>query len=127
MPSIYQQGAVYYISVQFQNQRIRQSLGTTELSIAKKLAKEIEPRLLLELQIGQSRRPIRNVSLRVLIGEFLCYDHGWSDNTTRIYRDSLRKYLKEGFPENKSYRAMITRCLNRCYRWGKEQGLIDEV
>ena len=126
MATVYKKDNQYYICVTHRSKRIRRSLRTNDYSTAKKLAKELEPRILLELFTGKSMDPKR-LSLNQLIYEFLSYDHGWSDNTKRIYRDSLRKYVNEGFPENKSYRAMVTRCLNRCYRWGKEQGLIDEV
>jgi len=109
----------------YQSNRLRKSLGTSDYLTAKKLAKEIEPRLLIELASGKSSKPKPIINFKSLVNEFLSYDHGWSSNTKRIYRDSLNKYINEGFPSNKSYRAMIVRCLNRCYKWGSEQGLID--
>ena len=76
---------------------------------------------------GAKEHKRTNLQLPILITKFLAYDHGWRPNTLMINRNSLNHYLKKGFPANKSYRAMVTRCLNRCYRWGYEEGLIDKA
>ncbi len=127
MSSIYKQNDQYYIAVTYQSSRIRRALGTSDLKTARIIAKNLEAKLLLHLITGESDKPLKPLSLRALIKKFLSYDHGWSKNTKRINRDSLRKYLNEGFPLNKSYRAMVVRSLNRCYNWGYEQGLVEKV
>ncbi|MDP6587405.1 MAG: site-specific integrase [Anaerolineales bacterium] len=126
MATLFQQNNRYYISVHYKNNRIKRSLGTSDLNHARKIANKLEPKLFIELITGKNPRATLNLSLPSLISHFLAYDHGWSKNTHRIYKDSLNHYLKHGFPSNKSYRAMVTRCLNRCYRWGHMEGLIDK-
>ena len=126
MPHIFTQQGIYYLTVTYQSNRIRKSLKTCDVKVARDLAKEIEPKLLMELITGCSETKQTNLSLPTLIKYFLAHDHGWATNTHRIYKDSLNHYLRRGFPSNKSYRAMVIRCLNRCYKWGHEEGLIDK-
>ena len=126
MASIFQQDNSYYLSVSYKTNRIKRSLATSNLQQAKKIAKQLEPKLLMQLITDRSETHETNVSLLTLINHFLTHDHGWATNTHRIYKDSLNHYLKHGFPSNKSYRAMVTRCLNRCYKWGYEEELIDK-
>ena len=126
MATLFQQKNRYYISVQYKNNRIKRSLGTSDLHHARKIAKELESKLFMQLITGENLRTTLNLSLHSLINHFLVYDHGWAKNTHRIYKDSLHHYLRYGFPSNKSYRAMVIRCLNRCYKWGHEEGLIDK-
>ena len=126
MPHIFTQQGIYYLTVTYQSNRIRKSLKTHDVKVARDLAKEIEPKLLMQLITGDSPRHTLELSLESLISRFLAYNHGWGKNTHRIYKDSLNHYLRRGFPSNKSYRAMVTRCLNRCYKWGHMEGLIDK-
>ena len=126
MATLFQQNNRYYISVHYKTNRIKRSLSTSNLQQAKNIAKQLEPTLLMQLITGDSPRHTLELSLESLISRFLAYNHGWAKNTHRIYKDSLNHYLKHGFPSNKSYRAMVTRCLNRCYKWGYEEGLIDK-
>jgi integrase len=126
MATLYKHGKNYFLNVQYKSKRIRQSLGTSDLNQARKIAKQLEPKLFMQLITGKSSESNHNLSLPNLINHFLAYDHGWRPNTLMINRNSLNHYLKKGFPANKSYRAMVTRCLNRCYRWGYEEGLIDK-
>ena len=126
MASLYKQGSTYYLNIQYKSKRVRQSLGTSDLNQARKIAKQLEPKLFMQLITGKSSESNHNLSLPNLINHFLAYDHGWRPNTLMINRNSLNHYLKKGFPTNKSYRAMVTRCLNRCYKWGHEEGLIDK-
>ena len=126
MATLFQQNNRYYISVHYKTNRIKRSLSTSNLQQAKNIAKQLEPKLLMELITGNSETKQTNLSLPTLIKYFLAHDHGWAANTHRIYKDSLNHYLRRGFPSNKSYRAMVTRCLNRCYKWGHMEGLIDK-
>ena len=118
MASLYKQGSTYYLNIQYKSKRVRQSLGTSDPAIAKKIANKLEPKLFMQLITGNNPRSTLNLSLPSLISHFLAHDHGWGKNTHRIYKDSLNHYLRRGFPSNKSYRAMVVRCLNRCYKWG---------
>ena len=126
MATLFQQNNRYYISVHYKTNRIKRSLSTSNLQQAKNIAKQLEPKLLMQLITGNSPRHTLELSLESLISRFLAYNHGWAQNTHRIYKDSLNHYLKHGFPSNKSYRAMVVRCLNRCYKWGHIEGLIDK-
>jgi len=126
MASLYKRGNNYFLNVQYKSKRVRQSLGTSDPAIARKIANKLEPKLFMQLITGDSYRPTLELSLESLISHFLLYDHGWAKSTHRIYTDSLNHYLRRGFPSNKSYRAMVTRCLNRCYKWGHAEGLIDK-
>ena len=126
MATLFQQNNRYYISVHYKTNRIKRSLSTSNLQQAKNIAKQLEPKLLMQLITGDSPRHTLELSLESLISRFLAYNHGWGKNTHRIYKDSLNHYLRRGFPSNKSYRAMGTRCLNRCYKWGHIEGLIDK-
>ncbi len=126
MPTLFQQNGTFYLTVNYKGTRIRRSLGTSDLNIARKVAKHKESKLLMYLIGGVKELDSTNLPLSDLINHFLAHDHGWAKNTHRIYTDSLNHYLKHGFPSNKSYRAMVTRCLNRCYKWGHEEGLIDK-
>ena len=127
MATLFLQNNRYYVSVHYKNKRIKRSLGTPDLNQARKIAKQLEPKLFMQLITGESSRSNHNLSLPNLINHFLAYDHGWRPNTLMINKNSLNHYLKKGFPVNKSYRAMVTRCLNRCYKWGHEEGLIDKA
>ena len=126
MATLYKHGKNYFLNVQYKSKRVRQSLGTSDLNQARKIAKQLEPKLFMQLITGESSRSNHNLSLPNLINHFLAYDHGWRPNTLMINKNSLNHYLKKGFPTNKSYRAMVTRSLNRCYKWGLEEGLIDK-
>ena len=126
MASIFQQDNSYYLSVSYKTNRIKRSLATYNLQQARKIAKHLEPKLFMQLITGESSISNHNLSLPNLINHFLAYDHGWRPNTLMVNRNSLNHYLKKGFPANKSYRAMVIRCLNRCYKWGLEEGLIDK-
>jgi integrase len=126
MATLYKHGKNYFLNIQYKSKRVRQSLGTSDLNQARKIAKQLEPKLFMQLITGKSSESNHNLSLPNLINHFLAYDHGWRPNTLMINRNSLNHYLKKGFPTNKSYRAMVTRCLNRCYKWGHEEGLIDK-
>tara|TARA_B100001094_G_scaffold195185_1_gene189182 strand:- start:7457 stop:8158 length:702 start_codon:yes stop_codon:yes gene_type:complete len=54
--------------------------------------------------------------------QFLEHDHGWRPNTKEIYRKSLNRYIKSGFPDS-NYRALVIRCLNRLSNWCFKEGL----
>ena len=88
MASLYKQGSTYYLNVQYKSKRVRQSLGTSDPAIARKIANKLEPKLFTQLITGNKLRSTLNLSLPSLISHFLLYDHGWAKNTHRIYKDS---------------------------------------
>jgi len=126
MSTLFQQNGTFYLTVNYKGTRLRRSLGTSDLRTARSLAKHKESQLLMYLIGGVRESNHLDLPLSDLINYFLAHNHGWAANTRRIYKDSLNHYLQHGFPDNKSYRAMITRCLNRCYKWGHMEGLIDK-
>ena len=77
MPHIFTQQGIYYLTVTYQSNRIRKSLKTHDVKVARDLAKEIEPKLLMQLITGDSPRPTLELSLGSLISRFLAYNHGW--------------------------------------------------
>ena len=81
MPHIFTQQGIYYLTVTYQSNRIRKSLKTRDVKVARDLAKEIEPKLLMQLITGDSPRHTLELSLESLISRFLAYNHGWGKNT----------------------------------------------
>ena len=76
MASIFQQDNSYYLSVSYKSNRIKRSLATSNLQQAKKIAKQLEAKLLIEMITGRSETHETNVSLPTLINHFLAHDHG---------------------------------------------------
>ena len=70
---------------------------------------------------GAKEHKRTSLQLPILITKFLAYDHGWRPNTLMINKNSLNHYLKKGFPANKSYRAMVTRCLTDAINGGMKK------
>ena len=66
MPHIFTQQGIYYLTVTYQSNRIRKSLKTCDVKVARDLAKEIEPKLLMELITGNSETKLTNLSLPTL-------------------------------------------------------------
>ena len=73
MPHIFAQQGIYYLTVTYQSSRIRKSLKTRDVKVARDLAKEIEPKLLMQLITGDSTKPTLELSLESLISRFLAY------------------------------------------------------
>ena len=71
MSHIFTQQGIYYLTVTYQGIRIRKSLKTQDLKVARELVKEIEPKLLMQLITGDNPRSTLNLSLPSLISHFL--------------------------------------------------------
>ena len=71
MASLYKQGSTYYINVQYKSNRVKQSLGTSDLNHARKIANKLEPKLFMQLITDNIPRSTLNLSLPSLISHFL--------------------------------------------------------
>ncbi len=122
MSSLYKKDGTYYLAVQFHRKRIVRSLRTREYYVAKAIRPEFEKQILNELINGKSSQEI---PLKELVERYLAYDHGWRPSTKILNTRLLHDYLKKGFPENQTTRAMAIRVLNGCNRWGYRNKLIS--
>jgi len=127
MSTLYQQRDTWYLNLSVHNKRIRKSLRTNHLSVAKKLAKELELEVIKNILVGNKPIKASITPIKILIKQFLAADHGWSQSTYSIYREKLRYYLKNGLPDNATSRSMVIRCVNRMNRWAYENNLIPEI
>ncbi len=123
MASLYtRENGVYYLSISFQGKRIIRSLGTRSKSIAMELIPDIERAIYCELLQGRKKKEIPFKQLAKL---YLATNHNWKPSTFEIYNRMLDNYIKRGFPENKTTRAMMIRVVNSCNNWGLKQGYIQ--
>ena len=126
MSTLYLQRDTWYLNLSVHNKRIRKSLRTNNLSIAKKLAKELELEVIKNVLVGNKPINVPNTPIKALVEQFLDADHSWSQSTYSIYREKLRYYLKNGLPDNATSRSMVIRCVNRMNHWAYENSLIPE-
>ena len=123
MASLYtRENGVYYLSISFQGKRIIRSLGTRSKSIAMELIPDIERAIYCELLQGRKKR---ETPFKQLAKLYLATNHNWKPSTFEIYNRMLDNYIKRGFPENKTTRAMMIRVVNSCNNWGLKQGYIQ--
>ena len=102
---------------------ITRSLRTKNLRTAKKIAKELEPKLLIELLTNKHD----DLPFSEIVSQFLHEDHGWSERTLWLHRHHLRNYMKHGtLPSNPNSRNMWVRSINACWNWGVRQGLTSQ-
>ena len=87
MPTLFQQNGTFYLTVNYKGTRLRRSLGTSDLKIARRVAKHKESQLLMYLIGGVKEPNSTNLPLSDLINYFLAHDHGWAKSTHRIYKD----------------------------------------
>tara|TARA_Y100001970_G_C13980974_1_gene723117 strand:- start:26 stop:880 length:855 start_codon:yes stop_codon:yes gene_type:complete len=120
MPRIFKHRGVWYLDICINQQRIRKSLHTQSKKIALKVSKT------LEYQIIQDSMRV-SLSIHNMIKMFLEDNHPWSASTYDIYRTKLRGYLKDGYPQNPSSKAMTIRCLNKMYRWAHQHGYMSHL
>ena len=81
MPTLFQQNGTFYLTVNYKGTRIRRSLGTSDLKIARKIAKHKESQLLMYLIGGITAPDSINLPLSDLINHFLAHDHVWAQST----------------------------------------------
>ena len=122
MASIYpKQNGIYQLSIVFQGKRITKSLGTRSKETAKAIAGSVEKEIYSELVNGKE---IKDLPFKDLVEKYLKYDHNWSKSTLEINTVKLNNYLRYGFPNNKTTKAMTIRIINGCNRWGVMNGHI---
>lgn len=121
MSSLYKKRVIYYLSVRYKGQRSSVSLGTRNKDIAKKIRKDAEAHLLLQLL--SFKKPSVPILFSNLVDIFLNAEHDWSHNTRLLYKNVLRSYRQErDLPDNITSRCMWRRCINTCLNWGKRNG-----
>ena len=123
MASLYRRkSGIYYLSVVFQGKRQTRSLETTSLELAKELTPALEKNLINEIINGKQKQ---DLPFKELAKRYLEYDHNWRESTLKLNTYKLNYYLRYGYPENKTTKAMTIRIINGCNKWGKDQGLIN--
>ena len=123
MASLYRRkSGIYYLSVVFQGKRQTRSLETTSLELAKELTLNLEKTLINEIINGKQKQ---DLPFKELAKRYLEYDHNWRESTLKLNTYKLNYYLRYGYPQNKTTKAMTIRIINGCNKWGKDQGLIN--
>ena len=123
MASLYRRkSGIYYLSVVFQGKRQTRSLETSSLELAKELTPALEKNLINEIINGKKKQ---DLPFKELAKRYLEYDHNWRESTLKLNTYKLNYYLRYGYPENKTTKAMTIRIINGCNKWGMEQGLIN--
>ena len=118
MASIYpKNNGLYQLSVTFQGKRLTRSLGTRSKEAAKLIAPEVEKEIYAELINGKQKQ---DLTFKELAKRYLEYDHNWRESTLRLNTYKLKNYLQNGYPKNKTTKAMAIRIINGCNKWGKE-------
>jgi len=122
MSSVYRKkSGTYYLSVSYQGQRLTKSLGTKNYKTARSIKVDLEKELLTQIIHGANPECL---IFKDLMLRYLEFDHGWKDSTYKLNKRLLNGYIKTGFPQNKTTRAMTVRVVNSCNRWGFKNTLI---
>ena len=123
MASIYKNGKYYYLSVTLDGKRISRSLGTEDLTIAKRLKNHVEFNILKELHSVEKKKP--DLTFDQLAIQYLETNHNWSKKTKELKNYVLNSYQSgKSLPTNPTSRAIFVRTINSCWNWGLKQGLI---
>ena len=128
MASVYRKSTgVYYLAVTFQNSRITRSLGTRCYETAKQVTGQIEKQILSDIISRVSDKKSKELSFNNLVSKYLEYHgHQWVSSTRKRNKELLNKYLRKGFPDNSTTKAMTIRVINACNNWGFKRGLISK-
>ena len=126
MASIYKNGKNYYLSARYNGKRLAKSLGTDDKRVAESLQPIIEKELLLELM--GIKKPTQNLPFSELYIRYLESQKQWSKSTYALNESILRLHNQgKPLPDNKTSKAIYTRHINQCYRWGIKHNLIKEA
>jgi len=110
---------IYQIQVTSHYKKLTRSLKTKNRREAESRARLLFP-LLCELFDKSDE-----LSLKELSGIWLGEDHNWSPTTKSKYTYYIDRYLKgTPLPTNSNTRSMHVRCINACWNWGTQRGLI---
>ena len=126
MASIYKNKDIWYISVTCNGQRKSKSLKTKGYKTAKRLQPFVESEMIAELtglKVASGRLSFAEVADR-----YLNENRSWSRRTLELYQYVL-KYHIEGkpLPVNPTSRAIHTRVINQCWRWGLNNNLVEKA
>ena len=125
MASLYKNNGTWYIAVNSNRKQKCQSLKTKDLKVAKQLKPYSESAIIAELN-GYT---IRNEKLTFaeLVPIFLSQRNNWLDTTIRMYSGILFAHADgKALPSNLTSRAIYTRVINQCWRWGLNNSLVEK-
>jgi len=126
MASIYKNGKNYYLSVRYNGKRLAKSLGTDDERVAENLQPLVEKELLLELM--GIKKPAQNLPFSELYIKYIESQKHWSKSTYLLNESILRLHNQgQPLPKNVTSKAIYTRHINQCYRWGLKNNLIKEA
>ena len=126
MASLYKNNGVWFISVYGNGKRKCQSLKTKDYKVAKQLKPYAESSIIAELN-GYVIKNER-LSFSQLVPRFLAQKNSWSSKTKQMYRCILNPHIAgKPLPSNLTSRAIHTRVINQCWRWGLKNNLIDKA
>jgi len=121
--SLFQNRGIWHIQVCSNYRRKTKSLGTRSDKEAKARAKIVFPILMENVKNESSEISFENLS-----DIWLNHDHGWSIRTRQEYTRYITLYNKgHPLPLNPTTRSMHVRCINACWNWGFNQGLITKM
>lgn len=121
--SLFKIRGVWYIQVCSNYKRKTKSLSTKSEKEAKSRAKIVFPILLENIKNSTS-----DLSFIELSEKWLQFDHGWTERTLSEYTRYITLYnKKKPFPLNPTTRSMHIRCINACWNWGFNQGLVTKM
>ena len=126
MASIYKNGKNYYLSVRYNGKRLAKSLGTDDERVAESLQPLVEKELLLELM--GIKKPTQNLPFSELYIKYVESQKHWSKSTYLLNESILRLHNQgQPLPKNQTSKAIYTRHINQCYRWGLKNNLIKDA
>ena len=121
--SLYQNRGIWHIQVCANYRKKSVSLKTKSVKEAKSRATIIFPILLENVMNDTSELSFHDLSKL-----WLNYDHGWSKKTKEIYTRYINLYVAGvPLPTKPNTRSMHVRCINTCWNWGFNQGLVTKM
>ena len=126
MASLYKNKGIWYLAITHNGNRKCQSLKTKDIKVAKQLKPYAESAIIAELN-GYVIKNER-LSFAELVPRFLGHKNSWSAKTKRMYRCILNPHVAGvPLPSNLTSRAIHTRVINQCWRWGLKNNLIEKA
>ena len=126
MASLYKNNGTWYIAVNCNRKRKCQSLKTKDHKVAKQLKPYAESAIIAEL--NGYIIPNENLTFAELVPRFISQKNIWADNTRRMYSGILNAHVDgKALPSNPTSRAIHTRVINQCWRWGLKNNLVEKA
>lgn len=126
MASLYKNNGIWYIAVYGNGKRRCQSLKTKDHKVAKQLKPYAESAIIAELNgyVVKNER----LSFAELVPRFLSQKNSWAAKTKRMYSTILNAHVNgKPLPSNLTSRAIHTRIINQCWRYGLKHNLIEKA